>query len=123
LVNSVEINSHVVRTLADAITASLRSWTEALEHWSAIYEDRLDVKLTVFGFLTILLLPVRDSALEELLYVGSSLLIRKMKESEGLEGFLSANHIGHESHLARRAGHVFEPSAALLTAGFLDFVG
>jgi hypothetical protein len=96
----------VVGTLADTIAATLRSGTEALESSTAVYEDGVDEELAVFGFTLVFLFPVGNCGADEFLQTRCCFLIRELKNAEGTEHFLSAYHVGYQTHFAGAGGDV-----------------
>ena len=75
----------MVGTLADAVAASLRSGTEALEHRRAVHEDRLHIKVAGLCLALGFLLPVGNCGAEKLLNLSGSFLVGEFEDAQGLE--------------------------------------
>ena len=88
-----------------------------------INEDSLHIELAGLSLTLVFLFPVGDGRPEEFLHLAGSLLVGEFEYAEGLERFLAADHVDHETHLAGRRGHVAEHRTVLRLASLLDGFG
>ena len=120
----VYYDRNVIRTLADAVCASLRSGLNTLQHTTAIDEDLLHAEFRIFQALVLVLgLPVGDSRLEELLHADRCLLLRVTEDAQCLVDLHTADDIGHQAHLAGRGRAVAHHGDCLLLLFSLQFFG
>ena len=74
----------MVRAFADSVSTALWSRTQTFQHWSAVNENRCDIKLTVFRLTLIFLFPIGDCRTKQFLNLRSSFLIENFNIPKAL---------------------------------------
>src|SRR5450631_3875783 len=111
---------HVAGRLDDAVAAALGARLEALEHRALLHADAGDLQLVDVG--AVVVLGVRDRALEHLLDDLGALLRREGKDVERVADRLSAHEVGDEAAFLGREPHAVE-FRIHVHRGFLYFFG
>ena len=98
----------MVRTLADAVAATLRSRAHALERGTAVNEDLRHEEFAFFGLAIVLFFPVGDCRTQQQLNGVRSSLLAETKRAEGAIHLHTANHVNDIAHLAGRGGAIVQ---------------